>query len=194
MTTKTNPHLEPYANVLKGWQAAWGKPITAQNAELIHNLGNRPGKQALYLIMGMRPEGVSVEKQYRPAGALFDPLHPKCGTANNNANALVAAGYISIKRVSGTHTIALTVKGKAVAEGRAKMAPKGDYSGTTKAAEPAKPAPKARADKPAKGVAAKLKGILKGKGNDAPKPVEPVTEAPRTVLTGDGEATQVNAA
>ncbi len=191
-TTKTNPHLEPYANVLKGWQAAWGKPINARDAEAVHNIGNRPGKQALYLIMGMRPEGVNVEKQYRPAGALFDPLHPKCGTANNNANALVAAGHITIKRVNGVHTIALTAKGKAVAEGRAKMTPKGDYSGGKAKVEPAKPAPKAAKPKP--GVAAKLKGMLKGKPVDAPKPVEPVTEAPRTVLTGDGEATQVNAA
>lgn len=186
--TKTSTHLEPYANVLKGWQAAWGKPITAQNAELIHNLGNRPGKQALYLIMGLRNEGVSVEKQYRPAGALFDPLHPKCGTANNNANALVQAGYISIKRVSGTHTIQLTAKGKAVAEGRAKMAPKGDYSGSTKV-EPAKPAPKAKADKPKP----KADKPAKGKGNDAPKPVEPVIEAkPATVLVDDGVAVTVS--
>lgn len=49
-----------YSNVFKGWQAKQlGAKPTAELLATVHNLGARPGKQALAIAMGLRDTGVT---------------------------------------------------------------------------------------------------------------------------------------
>lgn len=59
MTTKANDSTW-YGNVFKSWdsKALGTKPTTEQLGQ-IHNLGARPGKQALAIAMGLRANGVT---------------------------------------------------------------------------------------------------------------------------------------
>lgn len=148
-----------YATVFKSWQVKQlGPKPTADMLASIHNLGARPGKQALASAMALRDCGVT-------AGQIVIA----CGAPQLNK----MRGFITdalLKRLpvppsSEGHTVyrlELTAKGKQRVERTAKAAADKAAQGET-------------GDKPAKPAKAKRKAAGKAKG--AAKVTEPVNTA-----------------
>lgn len=155
--------------------------------------GKRPGVEALWVAMTLRPEGSTIN-QYETAG--------QCRTANNWLQYLNDEGkrhvysQVHVTNVGGTRFTRLTAKGVAhcVAAGMAK----GALERLTRPVDAAKVKAKVTSTKPAATPATgKAKGASKPKGKPiqapapkpAPAPVNPTTgkaELPRQVLTNDG--------
>lgn len=147
----TNNDTNWYGNVFKGWQAKQlGPKPTADMLASIHNLGARPGKQALASAMALRDCGVT-------AGQIVIA----CGAPQLNK----MRGFITdalLKRVavppsSEGHTVyklEVTAKGKQRIERTVKAKAKADTDGAAQAEKPAKAASKAKGEakprKPAK--------------------------------------------
>ena len=143
-------HSSHYTPQFKVWQAkAMGNKPTEANLEAAHMLGCKPGKQALAVAMGLRPDGVTNPQ------VLY-----ACGNPQNNKRAgLVADAYLKRERA------ARTAEGHEVY--KYTVTPKGlKRIETNKAREAAlEAAAKVAESKPAK-VVAKPKGEAKAK---APK-------------------------
>lgn len=167
-----------YAGFFKGWLASkLGPKPTADQLDAVHNLGARPGKQALAIAMGLRDDGVTNSQIVMATGA------PQL----NKMRGFITDAFL--KRLPAPqgdngHTVyklAITPKGTQRIE-RAK-------ANALKQAE----AEKAEADAPAKPVKAKVKAkAKKATAAKLPKvsPVEadvaaqgqPVNEATATTL------------
>ena len=168
-----------YGNVFKTWQTKLlGPKPTDEQLANIHNLGARPGKQALAIAMGLRDDGVT--------GA---QIQIACGAPQLNK----MRGFITdalLKRLPATpgdngHTVyklAVTPKGNQRIERAVKAAAK---QAEAEAAEPAEKPVKAKAaKKPAKAkkaTADKLPTVNVTEADVAAQG-EPVNEAVATEL------------
>lgn len=155
-----------YTTTFKAWQAkqVGGKP-TAEQLANIHNLGARPGKQAMACAMALRDEGVTAAQIVQVCGApqlnkmrgfITDGLLKRVPVAPN------ALGH-------SVYKLELTAKGTKRIEGAVKRAADEAAKGE---AEPAKP--KAVAKGAAK-APKKAAGKGKGKKGTTPAPVETLT-------------------
>lgn len=153
-----------YGDIFKAWQAKQlgPKPTTDMLAN-VHNLGARPGKQALAIAMSLRDCGVTGSQIVIACGA------PQL----NKMRGYIADAYLKrlpVPRDAVGHTVyrlEVTAKGKQRIER------------SVKAAAKQADAEKGTADKPVKAVA-KAKGAAK----PAKAKVEPVTVQPTTSHTG----------
>lgn len=156
-----------YGTVFKSWQVKQlGPKPTAEMLATIHNLGARPGKQALASAMALRDCGVTASQIVMACGA--PQLNKMRGFITDallkrNPAAPSPEGHTVYK-------LELTAKGKARCEKQAKLAAEKAAEGEGKAV--AKPAKKQAAKRPAK-----PKGEV--------KPVEPVNAAPVETPTSD---------
>ena len=146
-----------YADVFKAWPKAVGPKPTADMLNTIHQLGARPGKQAMANAMAMRPEGVTGSEIVIVCGA--PQLNKMRGFITDN---LLKREAVPPRNNHTVYKLTLTPKGANRIKGKAEAAAKADA-----------------ADKPAK-----AKAPRKPKAPKAPKaepvPVtEPVTEQPQ---------------
>lgn len=148
-----------YTHTFKGWQGKlYGSKPTAELLASIHNLGARPGKQAMACAMALRPEGVTNAQIVMVCGA------PQL----NKMRGFITDGLL--KRVP----VAPDANGHSVY--KLELTGKGSKRIETTLAWLAKAAEAAEGDKPAK-AAGKPKGKAKAKKAAKAKPAEtPVSE------------------
>lgn len=146
-----NDHTAPYAPFFKAWHVAtMGKRPEVESLAIAHQLGLKPGKQALALAMFMRAEGASREQIGAACGApQFNRTFGKAG--------LVAGGFMrrdmTVPRDSANrmvYRVELTARGAKAVERAIKAT---DAVDQPKPAKPRKAkaakAPEAAADAPA---------------------------------------------
>lgn len=151
-----------YSNVFKTWQVKQlGPKPTADQLTAIHNLGARPGKQALASAMALRDCGVTGAQIVMACGA------PQL----NKMRGFITDGLLKrlpVAPSSEGHTVyrlEVTTKGTKRIEGNVKRAAEAEAKGEGETK------PKAKA-------AAKAKGAPKPKAKAKAKPVEtPTSEA-----------------
>lgn len=177
-----------YTTTFKAWQAKQvGSKPTADQLASIHNLGARPGKQAMACAMALRPEGVTAAQIVQVCGApqlnkmrgfITDGLLKRVPQA---PNALGHSVYKLELTAKGTKRVELNVKRLA------DEAAKGEAEGEAEAPKKAKAKP-----------ATKAKGTRKAKAKgDQPvaeqAPSEPAA-APEGTVTGEvmGNAAALN--
>jgi hypothetical protein len=151
-----------YGTVFKSWPVKQlGPKPTADQLASIHNLGARPGKQALAIAMGLRDCGVTNSQIVIACGA------PQL----NKMRGYITDAFLKRLPVSPSpegHTVyklEVTPKGKQRIERTLKAAAKADEAG------------KADSDKPA-AKPAKAKGTGKRKAKATPATAEMVTNEP----------------
>jgi hypothetical protein len=155
-----------YSNVFKTWQAKQlGPKPTADQLTAIHNLGARPGKQALASAMALRECGVTGAQIVMACGA------PQL----NKMRGFITDGLLKRLPVAPSaegHTVyrlEVTAKGTKRIEGNVKRAAEAEAKGEGEGE--AKPKAKAKA-------AAKAKGASKPKAKAKAKSAEtPISEA-----------------
>lgn len=145
-----------YSTRFKTWQGAQlGAKPTAEMLGNVHNLGARPGKQALAIAMGLRPGGVTGAQIVVACGApqlnkmrgfISDALL-KREAAPPDANGHTV--YKLAVTAKGQARIARTIKAKQAADeaGKGEAKPKVKKA-TGKPRKPAKPAPAETGDAP----------------------------------------------
>jgi hypothetical protein len=144
----TDNVLKHYAPQFKSWVAkTHGPKPTASMFEQAHGLGCRPGKQALAVAMGLRPEGVTNPQVLMACG------NPQ----NNKRGGLVTDGYLKRNAAAKTaeghevYQYTVTAKGLKRIEATAKRAADLDAAGNGEAKPKVKKAAKGTAPrKPAK--------------------------------------------
>lgn len=135
-------HTNAYASIFKAWQKAWGTKPTNEHLSYVHGLGARPGKQALAIAMGLRPEGVSNSQ-----------IIGACGNPQlNKMRGYISDAYVKRDMTAPPNAVGHTVykleptkKGLARVDRAAATAAKLEAAGAT--GEPAKPAKKAATKK-----------------------------------------------
>lgn len=170
-----------YSTTFKAWQAKQvGSKPTAEQLASIHNLGARPGKQAMACAMALRPEGVTAAQIVQVCGApqlnkmrgfITDGLLKRIPTA---PNALGHSVYKLELTAKGTKRIESTAKRLAeeAAKGEAEPAAKAPRKGPAKA--------KGAAKRKAKGEAAATETPTSEAGSAAEVAAAPVTNEPVT--------------
>jgi hypothetical protein len=215
------PHSNHYKALWQAWQTELHGPYpTEQALSDVHALGCSPGKQAMAIAMAMREGGAS-RRQIMLASGLFDG-NPS--GQFNKLKLMIANGTFTQLSAGGVYKVELTKAGaEMVARGAtrtARVTPSITHlnggqpvanPNTVGSAKPAKapakaadaPKPEGAVTKPPKAKAASKprkakvsrRQIMLASGQ-APAEIKPVTapEAPRMVLTGEGEATPLVAA
>lgn len=165
--------LTHYATFFKNWAVkTHGSKPTAEMFETAHNLGCAPGKQALALAMGLRPEGVTNTQvlyacdkpQSNKRGGLVTDGHLKLNPmpkVNNNKVYQYTVTPKGLKRIESAEKRAAALEAAGKAE-TAETAGKPKVK-RVKNAKPRKPAKVAPATDPLDGLPVDM-------------PVEPVTE------------------
>lgn len=164
MTNTTNVSAATYyANFFKGWRADRGSKPTDDMLATVHNLGARPGKQALFIAMCLRPEGCTQAQMIMACGA------PQL----NKMRGYVTDGLLKRLPAPSTegngHTVyklELTAKGNQRVERTLKAAAKAAEAGNAEPADKATAKPK-RTSKP-----------RKAKADTAPKAADAATGEP----------------
>lgn len=160
-----------YASILKVWQPkVWGSKPTAEMFGTAHGLGCRPGKQALAVAMGLRPEGVTGSQI---VGACGNPqLNKMRGLV---ADALLKREAVPMSPVGHqVYKLSLTAKGGKRVETNVKRAAELEAAGKAEPAEKAK-GKKAAVKKAAGKRKAKVQPVVTHDGTDG-------------ALPGDGQA------
>lgn len=173
-------HTNAYAPVFKAWQKAWGSKPTSEMLGYVHGLGARPGKQALAIAMGLRPEGVS---NSQIVGACGNPQL-------NKMRGYISDAYVKRDMTAPANSMGHTVykleytkKGLARVERAQAQAAKLEAAGaTSEAVKPGKAVKKAAGTKKArKPTAAKLPKVSPVDENTG-EPAAQANDTPRAEL------------
>lgn len=173
MTSNANDVTNWYSNVFKTWQPKlYGPKPTADQLSAIHNLGARPGKQALASAMALRDCGVTGGQIVMVCGA------PQL----NKMRGFITDGLLKRLPASPTaeghhvYKLEVTAKGTKRIEGNVKRAAEAEAKGEGEPKKPAKAAAKAKG-------ASKRKAKAKQAGNETPasEPAKATEAVPPTV-------------